>query len=149
MPQNMTRVSELMTRDVIDSIEADATVREASERMKKLKRSCLVVIRKGHPVGIITERDLVQRVIADCKPVETKVSEVMSSPLITLGPEALVSDAANVMTENGIRRLPIVENDQVVGMITATDFARFLHRKSGSDPMLAAMARAAVLLATP
>jgi signal-transduction protein with cAMP-binding, CBS, and nucleotidyltransferase domain len=148
MAQSMNRVSELMTKDVIDCIEASDTVREAAERMKKLNRGCLIVIREGHPVGIITERDLVQRVIADYKPASIKVSEVMSSPLITLGPEALVSDAANVMSENRIRRLPIVEGDQIVGMITVTDFARLLHRKSGNDPMLAAMARAALLFAT-
>jgi signal-transduction protein with cAMP-binding, CBS, and nucleotidyltransferase domain len=147
MPQSMDRVSESMTKDVIDSIEDHATVREAAQRMKKLRRGCLIVITKGRPVGIITERDLVQRVIADYKPMDTRVSEVMSSPLITLGPEALVSDAANVMAENKIRRLPIVEGGQIVGMLTATDLARFLHRKSTSDPMLAAMARAAVLLA--
>jgi signal-transduction protein with cAMP-binding, CBS, and nucleotidyltransferase domain len=148
MPTSMVRVSEMMTKDVIDSITQDASVADAARRMKELKRGCLVVIAHGQPLGIITERDLVQRVMAEMRsPEDTKVSQVMSSPLITVGPEALLTDAAAIMLNNRIRRLPVIEGMQVVGILTVTDFARFMHRKSGQDPMLAAMARAAILLA--
>jgi signal-transduction protein with cAMP-binding, CBS, and nucleotidyltransferase domain len=148
MPESMTRVTELMTRDVIDTIGEDGSVADAARRMRERKRGCLIVTARGKPVGILTERDLVQRVIAEGRsPEKTKVSEVMSSPAITVGPEALVSDAATIMLQNRIRRLPVVEGTDVLGMLTVTDFAKFLQRRSGQDPMLAAMARAAVVLA--
>ncbi len=141
---DMSRVSELMTKDVICSIGKDASAREAAVRMKTLRRGCLVVIDNGKLAGIITERDLVQRVLAEgLSPQEAKVSEVMSTPVLTVGPEALVSDAAKVMLENRIRRLVVTEGERVVGVLTVTDLAEHLRRKARSDPMLAAMARAA------
>jgi CBS domain-containing protein len=144
----MTRVTEIATKDVIDTIGEEATVDVAARRMRERKRGCLIVTERGKPLGILTERDLVQRVIAEGKsPEKTKVSQVMSSPLITVGPEALASDAAKVMLDNRIRRLPIVEGEELIGMLTVTDFAKFLYRESEWDSMLAAMSRAALVLA--
>ena len=143
----MARVSELMTKDVIYTISQNASVEEAAERMKQVGRGCLIVVERTQLVGIITERDLVQKVIAEkLVPKNVKVSRIMSKPVITVGPEALVSDAASIMLQNKIRRLVITEGDSVVGVLTVTDFAKFLHKRAGSDPMLAAMARAATLL---
>jgi len=144
----MTRVSELMTKDVIHSVRQDFSVAEAAKRMRDVQRGCLVIVEGGRLVGILTERDIVQRVVAQGKsPESTMVSEVMSKPVISVGPEALVSDAANVMIRNKIRRLPITEGTDVVGMITVTDFAKFLYGRSLHDPMLAALARASAVLA--
>ena len=70
----------------------------------------------------------------------------MSKELITVGPEALASDAAKIMVENRVRRLIVTEGVHVVGILTTTDFARLLLRKSHSDPMLAAIARAPLIM---
>ena len=143
----MFRVSDLMTKDVVHTVTPEASVEEAAMRMKDVGRGCLVVIERGQPVGIITERDLVQKVLAGkLSPRDLRVSQIMSKPVLTVGPEALVSDAATIMMKNRIRRLVVTEGLRVVGILTVTDFASFLHRKAGSDPMLAAMARAARLL---
>ena len=143
----MARVSELMTKDVIHTIDQDASVEEAAKRMKQVGRGCLVVEERARPVGIITERDLVQKVMAEkLIPKNVRVSLIMSKPVITVGPEALVSDAASIMLQNKIRRLVVTEGDRVVGVLTVTDFAKFIHRREGSDPILAAMSRAAMLL---
>jgi signal-transduction protein with cAMP-binding, CBS, and nucleotidyltransferase domain len=143
----LLRVSELMTKDVIHMIDQDASVEEAARRMKQVGRGCLVVVKRAQPVGIITERDLVQKVMAEqMAPKNVRVSQIMSTPPITVGPEALVSDAANIMLQNKIRRLIVTEGDQIVGILTVTDFAKLLHKHEGSDPMLAAMARATTLL---
>jgi CBS domain-containing protein len=148
MPQSMARVSEVMTKDVIHTISENSSVEEAAKRMRELRRGCLVVVEKGQLVGIITERDFVHRVVAEGKsPKNTLVSEIMSKPVITVGPEALVSDAAKIMADNWIRRLPITEGNQVIGMVTVTDFARYLETRPGFDEMLVAMARAPVLFA--
>jgi signal-transduction protein with cAMP-binding, CBS, and nucleotidyltransferase domain len=140
------RVSDLMTKDVIHTVQADTSVDQAAKKMRQVQKGCLVVVEGGQPVGIVTERDLVQKVVAEgLTPATLKVSQVMSRGLITVGPEALVSDAAKVMVKNGIRRLVIVEGPRVVGILTVTDFAKSLFEKSRHDPMLAAMARAASL----
>ncbi len=144
---SMARVSDFMTKRVIHAVGPNSSVREASRRMKEVESGCLVVVDGARPIGIITERDLVQKVLAEGHSAEDmKVSEIMSKELITVGPEALVSDAAKIMVQNKVRRLVVTEGVHVVGILTATDFARLLLRKSRSDPMLAAMARAPPIL---
>ena len=144
MVQDMTRVSEIMTKDVIDTIPEEATASDAARQMKSVHRGCLIIVKGSKPVGIVTERDLVQRVMAEgLLPASAKISEVMSHPLVSVGPEALVTDAARVMSENKIRRLPVIDGTILVGIVTVTDFAKYLQKKAVSDPMLAAMARAA------
>ena len=136
-----------MTKRVIHAIGPNSTVVEAAKRMKEVERGCLIVVDGTRPIGIVTERDLVQKVLAaGHSPGGMKVSEIMSKELITVGPEALVSDAARIMVQNKIRRLVVTEGEHVVGILSTTDFGRFLLRKSRSDPMLAAMAKAPLVL---
>jgi len=94
------------------------------------------------PVGIITERDMVRRVVADSKdPHSTIAYDIMSKPLITVGPEATVYDAALIMTKYNIRKLPIVRDNTLLGIITSTDLARRMYEENRSDPTLQAMSR--------
>jgi CBS domain-containing protein len=144
----LERVSEIMTKSVVHTVDANSSVQDAAAMMKDVGTGCLVVIEKAKLAGIVTERDIVQRVVAAKKsPTEVRVSEVMSKPVITIGPEALVVDAARVMIQNKIRRLVIAEGTRVLGIVTVTDFAKMMY-KSAADPMLAAMARAAQLTRT-
>jgi CBS domain-containing protein len=139
----MVTVSDLMTKSVIHSIHPEATVRKAAERMKEVHSGCLVVINRGILVGIVTERDLVQRIIAEGKSFQkTKVSQIMTTPVIAVSPRAPASEAAKLMIKNGIRRLPVRDRSRVVGMLTTTDFAKFLSEKARKEPMLLAAARA-------
>lgn len=94
------------------------------------------------PVGIITERDIVRRVVAESKdPNSTNAYDIMSKPLISVGPEARVYDAALIMTKYSIRRLPIVRDKTLLGIITSSDLARRMYEENRSDPMLMAMSR--------
>jgi CBS domain-containing protein len=139
----MKRVTEIMNEGPVDVVERGLNVMYAASIMKERARGSLVVVDNGKPVGIITERDIVRRLVAEGKSASaTKVGEIMSTPLISVGPEATVAAAVRVMYENGIRRLPIVENDRVIGMLTVTDLARVLYReREKSDEILRAMAR--------
>jgi CBS domain-containing protein len=101
----------------------------------------LVVMEGIVAKGIVTERDLVRRVMAQKKPLDTKVSEVMSDPLITIEEESSIRDAARKMVKYKIRRLPVTKNNVLVGIIATSDFARHLSKKSFSEVMLAAMSR--------
>lgn len=120
------RIENVMVGDVI-TIEAQATVREAVELMNKNEIGCLIVVDKeGKPVGILTERDLLKRVLAKRKdPVRTKVKDVMSKPLITGTPHMDLEAAARLMFEKKIKKLPVVENGHLVGLVTLTDMVRF------------------------
>jgi len=114
----------------VEKITPSQTVFEATKLMKEKAIGCLVVVEDGDAVGIMTERDIVRRVVAensDAK--QVKVGAVMSKPLITIGPNTSVRDAAAMMIKNKIRRLPVIEDSKLVGIITSTDLAKYLIRR--------------------
>ena len=132
-----------MTSSVIHSVPPGATIREAAERMKEVQAGCLLVINRGELVGILSERDIVRRAVAEGMSIhKVLVSQIMSKPVVTTSPSALVSSAAKSMLKNRIRRLPVKKGKKVVGMLTTTDFAKYLCKESRSNPLLAAAARA-------
>ncbi|MFQ6075110.1 MAG: cyclic nucleotide-binding/CBS domain-containing protein [Candidatus Bathyarchaeia archaeon] len=122
----MTKVCELMTREVV-TIEANKTALEAAKLMTETERECLVVVDRGKPVGILTERDFVRRIVVNNRdPAQARVSEFMSEPLIMVGPDVRINEAARLMMENNVRRLPVVKDDKLLGIITSTDYVRHL-----------------------
>lgn len=136
----LKRVTEIMTEYPLDTIEQGLSIQHTANIMKERGRGSLVVLDNKKPIGIITERDIVRRVVAEGRDLNIKVKDVMSTPLITVGPEATVEVAAKIMYENSIRRLPVVENDNLLGIVTATDFVKHM-LKEKKDSMLLAMAR--------
>ncbi len=136
----MPTVKDFMTTNVI-TIEVNRTVLEAAKLMHQQDVGDLVVMDGVEAKGIVTERDLVRRVLAQKKPLDTKVSEVMSNPLITINEDSSLRDAARIMVKYKIRRLPVTKEKVLIGIIAASDFARHLSKKSFSEVMLAAMTR--------
>jgi len=120
------KIENVMVVDVV-TVEAEATVREAVELMNKNEIGCLVVVdEEEKPVGIITERDLLKRVLATRKdPVRSKVKDIMSKPLVTGTPHMDIEAAVRLMFKHKIKKLPILENGQLVGLVTLTDLVRF------------------------
>lgn len=109
-----------------------------STLMKEKQVSSIIIIdQNDKPVGIITERDIVRRVIADRKnPNTTKATEIKSQPLITVGPNAYLFNACKIMEKNNIRRLPVVKDNAIVGIITITDIIKHLHTIHKEDHYL-------------
>jgi CBS domain-containing protein len=136
----MPTVKDFMASNVI-TIDVKDTVLYAAKLMNQQDVGDLVVMDGVTAKGIVTERDLVRRVIAQKKPLETKVSEIMSSPLITIEEEASLKDAARKMVKYKIRRLPVTKKNVVVGIIATSDFSRHVGKKTFSEVMLAAMSR--------
>ncbi|MGD1834626.1 MAG: cyclic nucleotide-binding/CBS domain-containing protein, partial [Nitrososphaeraceae archaeon] len=94
------------------------------------------------PIGIITEKDITRKIVAEGKdPKTTPANEIMSKPLITIQPETPIYTAAELMIEYEIRRLPIVKDNQLLGIVTASDYARYLSEKDKNDRILLAMSR--------
>ena len=120
-------VKEVMVQKVV-SIRADATVKEAVKLMNEHEIGCLIIAEKEDAVGIITERDVLKRVVSQSRdPEVTKVSEIMSKPLIAGGPDMYLEDAAKLMFKRNIKKLPIKKNGQLAGIITLSDIARIAH----------------------
>jgi len=119
-------VKEIMTNSVV-TIDCNATVFDACKEYHDHRVGSLIVTDKDAPVGILTERDIIERIIlADKDPQETKVSEIMSRDLKTVHAFAPVEQAANIMREHKIKKLPVLLNDKIVGIITVTDIANVM-----------------------
>jgi len=117
-------VQEIMVEKVV-SILGDASVKDAVDLMNQHDIGCLVVEKNGEVEGIITERDILKRVVSESKNAErVKVSEAMSKPLIVGGPTMFIEDAARLMFKKNIKKLPIMENEKIVGIITLLDIAK-------------------------
>lgn len=114
-----------MVREVI-TIDENSTVKEAADVMNKFEIGCLIAVRKGKAVGIITERDLLKRVVAEAKDAnKTRVKEVMSSPLVVVEPHMDLEEAVKLMFQMKIKKLPVVNEKRLVGLVSLTDIARF------------------------
>jgi CBS domain-containing protein len=136
----MPTVKDIMTKDVV-SIGVNNSVFEASELMNSKRVGCLVIMDGEVPIGIVTERDIVRRVVAKKLSLDTKVSEIMSTSLITVDPDASLKEAARLMSSNKIRRLPVLKQNRLVGIVVAADFVKNLGKKSISEEILEAMGR--------
>jgi len=119
------KVEDVMVKEVI-TIDENATVKEAAEIMNKFEIGCLIAIKKGKAMGIITERDLLKRVVAEAKDsTKTKVQNVMSSPLVVVEPSMDLEEAVRLMFQMKIKKLPVVDGRRLVGLVSLTDIARF------------------------
>lgn len=136
----MPSVKDIMTKDVV-SIGVDKSVFDAAVLMSSNLVGCLVIMDGEVPAGIVTERDFVRRVVAKKMPLDTKVSEIMSKSLITVDSDASLKAAARLMSTNQIRRLPVVKQNRLVGIVVAADFVRNLGKKTASEEILEAMGR--------
>jgi CBS domain-containing protein len=136
----MPKVKDFMAKGVL-TIDKEKTIAEAAELMTQKGVGDIVVLEGEIPRGIVTERDFVRRVVAKRKPLDSKISDIMTKPLITIGPEASLSVAARRMVNNKIRRLPVMKHHKLVGMIVVSDFAKHLSKKTLTETILEAIWR--------
>jgi CBS domain-containing protein len=113
-----------MIKSVV-TLQEDVSVYEAVKLMNENRIGCLVVLQYGQVAGIVTERDLLERVLEKCRnPKETKVTEIMTKRVIVAKPDMQLDEAAKLMFEKNVKKLPIVEGNRLVGLVTLTDLAR-------------------------
>jgi len=116
-------VNEIMTPHVV-TIESKATVHEACKKYKDYGVGCLVVMNDKLVVGILTERDIIERIIVEERnPKNTLVEDIMSKNIKTIHSTARVEQAAEIMKTNHIKKLPVILNNEIVGIVTATDLS--------------------------
>jgi CBS domain-containing protein len=106
-------------------VQPFTTVLEAAQIMKEKKIGNVIVAEVNHPIGILTESDIIKKVVCEAmNPKDVNVEEVMSRPLIVTEPYISLQEALKIMGKCNIRRLPVIENNQLVGIITQRDISR-------------------------
>ncbi len=114
-------VKDVMTKTV-KVVKPDTLVKTVVATMNKFDIGSIVVVKGDRPVGIITERDILRRIVEPCLAPETlRAREVMTSPIITISSTASIDEASRIMARKRIKRLLVMENEKLVGIITFTD----------------------------
>lgn len=117
-------VKEAMKSDPV-IVKHTITVLEAAKLMREKKIGNVIVVEKKHPIGILTESDILKKIVAEGKNAnEILVEEVMSTPIMVADPYIPVEEAMKTMGKCNIRRLPVVENGELIGIITHKDISR-------------------------
>ncbi len=122
-----TAVKNYMTKEILTA-DVSTVVTEAAKEMAEKNLGFVIVLEKCRPVGLVTERDLLLKVLAENRdPNKTTLGEVMSTPLLSVDPDSDLLDAAKIMKEHNVRKLPVIRNNIVYGIITAMDIARHIN----------------------
>ena len=114
-------VRDIMSKNV-KVVRLDSSVKEVVATMNKFDIGSIVVVQGNRPVGIITERDILRRIVQPCLPPETLTArQVMTSPLLTMGETASIDEAAKLMAKDNVKKLPVMAKQKLVGIVTLTD----------------------------
>jgi CBS domain-containing protein len=115
------KVKDIMTTDV-KTVSSKSTIQDAARIMAANSIGCLIVVDKAMLAGIITERDIMRDVVSQDKtPSKTLVKSVMRKEVVVIEPDAEIEDAAEAMTEKQVKRLPVVKDSHLVGIISSVD----------------------------
>ena len=110
------------------TVEPSTTVQEAARTMKSEDIGSLPIVEGGRLVGVITDRDIAIRIVAEGKGAETTVGEIASKDVVTVDPQQSLEEAARLMAEHQVRRLPVTEEDgKLVGILAQADLAQTGH----------------------
>lgn len=150
-----TSVQSIMTPLPLEIASPLTNLRDIANQMKEKNKGAIIIVEQQtrdtsstitKPIGIITERDIVRRVLwayESINPKQIMVSAIMTKPLITIGDEASIYDAALIMTKYSIRRLPVTRDNVLLGIVTTTDLTRHIYEKNKEDPVLKAIGKGA------
>jgi len=117
-------VKDIMSKPVV-TIDENKNAKIAGGIMKQNRRYALIVTKKSKPIGILTDSDLIKKVVAkNLIPSSVKVSKIMSKPLVTISSHEAILEAARKMKRSNIKRLAVVDEGRLVGILASTDIAR-------------------------
>ena len=120
----MTQIRDLMSENP-STCEPSTTVVEAAKVMAREDVGPIPVVEGGRLIGVVTDRDLVVRVLAEERdPQGTTVAEIATTDVVTVAPDASLDEALRLLAQNQVRRLPVVEGDRLVGILAQADVAR-------------------------
>jgi len=118
---SLVLIREIMSKDV-KVVRPDTTAQEIVATMNKFDISSLIVVQGERPVGIITARDILVRLVEQClAPGVLTAKHIMTSPLVTISESATIEEAARLMAKKKIKTLPVMDNNKLAGIVTFTD----------------------------
>lgn len=123
--QQKTWVREIMT-DSIVSVDSSFSATDAAKMMEDTGVGAVVVLENNLPVGIVTDRDFAIKIAAHSYPIDTPVRRIMSSPLISIDPDSDLWIASDLMSTRNVRKLPVIDDDKVVGILTSSDLVKHI-----------------------
>jgi CBS domain-containing protein len=137
------RISEVMTESVVTA-DCSASLHEVGELMRERNVGSVVICEHGHPAGLITDRDLALIVVADGVDPGAQVREHATRPLVTAESEMDIEEAAALMVQHRIRRIPVVDGETLTGIVTLDDLAARTGDFHLAQHMTAEVAKAAL-----
>ena len=123
--QQKTMVKQIMSNSIV-SVDSTVTATDAAKMMEDIGIGAIVVLENSIPIGIITDRDFAIKITAHSYPIDTPVKRIMSSPLISIDPNSDLWMASDLMSTRNVRKLPVIEDDKVVGIITSSDLIKHI-----------------------
>ena len=132
----MKKVKDVMTKKVV-CLETKSSIVKAAKLMEEKGIGSVLITEKGKAAGIVTERDIITKCVAKgMDPNKVNVEVVMSTPLVSVDQDGRGDDAAKLMVSKMIRRLPIIDNGEIIGMLTSTDLIRNVAKKGRKEDSL-------------
>lgn len=114
-------VRDIMSKDV-RVVRPDSSVKEVVATMNKFNIGSIIIVQSNRPIGIITERDILRRIVEPCLAPETLTArQVMTSPVLTIRETTSIDEAAKLMAKRKIKKLPVMKKQKLVGIVTLTD----------------------------
>ena len=123
--QKKTQINQIMNTSIL-SVDSSVTATDAAKMMEDTDVGAVVVLENNIPVGIITDRDFAIKIAAHSYPIDTPVRRIMSSPLISIDPHSDLWIASDLMSTRKVRKLPVIDDDKVVGIITSSDIVKHI-----------------------
>lgn len=122
--ESVVLVRDVMTSDV-KTARPDDSLREIIQKMVKFHIGSIVVVQDSRPVGIITERDVLVQLSQMAMDLDvTRAKDIMSTPVLTITDSQTIEEASRFMTQNSVKKLPVVRGEELIGIVTSTDIMR-------------------------
>lgn len=123
--QPKTSVKEIMNSFIV-SVDTTVTATDAAKMMEDTGVGAIIITENNLPVGIVTDRDFAIRIVAHSHPIDTPVKQIMSTPLISIDSDSDLWTASDLMSTRNVRKLPVIDDDNVVGIITTSDLVKHI-----------------------
>ena len=127
-----TSVKDVMN-DNLATLDTSISISEAAKMMDEKNIGCIIATKDNHPIGILTERDFVKRIASKEIPLTSSIEKVMTSPLIEIDSDQTVWEAAQIMKTKNIHKLPVKQDNKIIGIITTTDLVKICSLGSDSE----------------
>ena len=119
------RIDKIMNNSIV-SVDSSVSATDAAKMMEDTNVGAVIVLENGSPIGIVTDRDFAIKITAHSYPIDTPVRRIMSSPLISIDSSSDLWTASDLMSSRNVRKLPVIDDDKVVGIVTSSDIVKHI-----------------------